>query len=258
MLTIGRGRPNETRPFTDSSVLPTAGTSLRSPASSDLALSPGQPWMSFAAAGLGETVRRIRARATWQGGVDGHVRTLAITSAIRGEGKTSIATALAISAALEQEGTVLRMEGDVTHPTAAADFGISSTPGLLEVLAGDADLPSSVQATRIPSLRVLTAGRQRPDTSRLLRPSAFSALLSQVREYFTLVVFDTPAILENCDAGALAQVADGTILVIRNAVTKQRQVRRAMDDLAKAHVLGAVVNGSDSAVPTALRDLLEC
>jgi capsular exopolysaccharide synthesis family protein len=208
---------------------------------------------------LTNTVRRICTLCGWTRVAAGPGRTLAVTSALDGEGKSSIARAIAISIAQDHASEVLLLECNLLRPCVDEDFGGVDAPGVGvgEILGGYADLEQGIRPTRLPNFWLLPAGAQQPNPSRLLRSAAMPALLSEVRMRFAFVVLDLPAVLSSSDAAVLARLTDGAVLVVRAGATDQRAVQEALQLLSGVTLHGVVLNRWRSAVPDFLRRLVE-
>src|SRR3954454_23792305 len=121
---------------------------------------------------------------------------VAVTSAIGGEGKTTVALGLAVMVAQDfPERRVLLVEADLRQPVLAADFAVEPSPGLAEALEGIYPVELGYRETFLPNLRLLPAGEPVPNPSRLLRSSRFAAVLAAARRHHDLVIIDAPAIL---------------------------------------------------------------
>ncbi len=213
-------------------------------------------WRPLGRAELVDNVRRICTLCGWSQAPVGRGRSLAVTSALRREGKTALAVAIAIATASDHSSEVLLLECDLMNPTLSGDFGLNGGPGLTEVLSGAVPLDDALQRTALPNLRVLPAGGQHDNPSRLLRSPAMTALLAELHERYAFTVLDLPAVLENADASVLACLADGTVLVVRAGHTDQRAVQQAVQLLTGATLHGVVLNRWRPALPDFVRRAL--
>lgn len=181
---------------------------------------------------------------------------IAVTSAIGGEGKTTIALGLAVMVAQDfPERRVLLVEADLRQPVLAADFGVDASPGLTESLEGVYPVGLGYRETFLPNLWLLPAGEATPNPSRLLRSSRFPAVLAATRRNHDIVIVDTPALLVSSDAALVTDQADGVIMVVRSGVTPMSVVNRALDLIDDERMRGMVLNGAQSAVPGWIRRL---
>jgi len=173
-------------------------------------------------------------------GVTRPLRTIAITSCARGEGRTITAANLAYTAARDGR-EVLLVECDLRRPSLAGLFELAPGPGLAEVVEGKAELSQAL--ARVGYLTVLAAG-DASDIPVVLRSPRLAATMETLRSSFSLIVLDLPPALALSDAGRLATSADGIVLVVRAGETPRDVVRMAIDALPD-RVLGIVLNGVD-------------
>lgn len=169
------------------------------------------------------------------------LRVVAVTSAGRGEGRTTTAANLAVTAAREGRATVL-VEADLRRPALAALLGLAPRAGLADVLDGRAELAQAI--TRLGPLAVLCAGDVR-DAAETARSPRATALLEQLRASYDLVVLDAPPALAFSDGDRLAAGADGAVLVVRAGMTPRQVVRLALESLGE-RTAGIVLNDVDA------------
>ena len=137
-----------------------------------------------------EELRQIRTNVLFSFSGD-TTRSVVISSASPGEGKTVVASNLSV--ALAQTGErVLLVDADMRRPMVHTTFQIPREPGLSNVLVGNANFSQAVQTTDVPNLWILPAGRRPPNPSELLGSEKFKRLLAGLGEGFAWVLFDTP------------------------------------------------------------------
>jgi len=223
-------------------------------------MAPGT-WCELGNPDFADTIRRICTQCGWTQAAAGAGRTLAVASAREGEGRSSIARAIAVSMAEDHASQVLLIECDLVHPSLAKDFDLDGSgtggQGLVEVLTGTAWAEEVVRRTGLPNLWLLPAGGPHDNPSRVLRSAAFTAFLDEVRKHFAFVVLDLPAVEQSSDAAVLAQLTDGTIFVVRAGATDQRAVERSLQLLGNARLHGVVLNRRRSAVPGFVRRIAQ-
>ncbi len=174
---------------------------------------------------------------------DGRVRTLAVTSALPGEGKTATTANLGIS--LAQAGfETLIVDADFRKPRLHRVFGVPNREGLTNVLAADADAAALIDRTAIPKLSILRAGPVPPNPAELLGSRRMDAFIGEARDTFDAVLFDTPPMLSLADAAILGSRLDGLLLVVRGERTSRHAVARVAESLAhvRTRALGVVLN----------------
>lgn len=201
----------------------------------------------FGAADL-EALRILRGNLTYLA-LAAEVRVVLVTSAVAGEGKTSVAAGLANVAANGGED-VLLVEADLRRPAAATALGATpGRPGLSEVLAGDA-FADHVDAPvpGLQKLHFLPAGRPPANPADVLRGTALPELLAEASERYDLVIVDLPPLLPVVDAQLLLDLpdVDACVVVARANRTTRAEVRRARAILGghRQTRLGLVVNGA--------------
>jgi capsular exopolysaccharide synthesis family protein len=179
---------------------------------------------------------------------------VAVTSAIAGEGKTTVALGLAVMVAQDfPERRVLLVEADLRQPVLAVDFDVEPQPGLSEALEGIYPVGLGYRETFLPNLRLLPAGEPTPNPSRLLRSSRFAGVLAATRRNHDLVILDAPALLVTSDSALVTDQVDGVIMVVRSGITPAPIVNRALEMVDGERLRGVVLNGAQSAVPGWLR-----
>ncbi|SDR75698.1 capsular exopolysaccharide family [Friedmanniella luteola] len=168
---------------------------------------------------------------------------LAVTSAVRDEGRSTIAANLA--AALGEAGRrVVLVDGDLRRPRVAEITGTNGGSGLLTVLGDPASVGQSVQSVRNAHFDVLTAGGTSTNPTEVLASPALAALLGELRGRYEFVVVDTPAVLAVADVTALRGQVDGAVLVADASTVRRAQLNQALEtaDVAGLTVLGVVLN----------------
>lgn len=176
--------------------------------------------------------------------VDRPVRTLLVTSAIPGEGKTTTAANLAVVFAQAGRRTLL-LDADFRKPGIHRIFDLPNSQGLSSLLRSDASgLDDVAQATEQENLRVVTTGPLPPNPAELLGSQRMRTILERLVESTDLVVIDSPPLQAVTDAVLLSSFSDGTLLVIDAGRTHRGSVQRAREALmqAGARVLGASLN----------------
>lgn len=192
---------------------------------------------------LSEAYRAIRAALRFTS-LDRPLRTLAVSSALPSEGKSTVAMNLAITAA--REGLrVLVVDADLRRPTQHRAFAsTSNNRGLTDVLSGQATLDEALQEPGVPGLTVLTSGATPPDPGLLISSQRLTDLLAQLAARWDLVIVDTPPALVVGDAMALAPQVDGLLIVVASQQTSRQLLTdlRGRLEAAKIRPLGFVLN----------------
>jgi len=173
-------------------------------------------------------------------------RLLAVTSAVPGEGKTTLATELARALADSGARTLL-VECDMRRPAFGSVFGVGNEGGLSLFLAGHVPRVK-MYPTSSDKLYVVTAGPTAPNPVALLNSEKMNAFLADMTASFDFVILDTPPVLPLADARVLGAKAEGVVLVVRAGYTSRNLLRRVRSvlDASGANVLGAVLNAAES------------
>mgnify|MGYP001031205478 FL=1 len=190
-----------------------------------------------------ESIRNLRASIMLLGKAERN-KSILITSAAPGEGKTTIASELAASFALNEQKTIL-VDLDLRKPRVHTLFpDINESLGISEVLSGQADLAVVVQRSSIQGLHVICAGTKPPNPSELLQENEIADIISKLCEYYDRVIVDTPPVLPVSDTRLLAQHVQTVILVVRALKIPVGAIIRTKELLeqARIHVSGVVIN----------------
>jgi capsular exopolysaccharide synthesis family protein len=170
---------------------------------------------------------------------------VAVTSAVSGEGKTSLAGQLGMSIEEATGEATLLVDGDMRSPNLHEAFEVPLSPGLADVLSKRCSLDDAIKASSHENLFILPAGQLTTSPHRLLSNGAFEELLKELRKRFRHVIVDTPPILPASEALLMARSADAAILCMRRDYTRIDQVQEAHQRMTAAGVktAGAVLNG---------------
>ncbi|MEQ9671201.1 GumC family protein [Coleofasciculus sp. G2-EDA-02] len=174
------------------------------------------------------------------------IHSLAISSAIPGDGKTTVAIYLAETAAKIGQ-RVLLVDTDLRVPQLHNQLDLPNTQGLSDVIALNVPIDDAIQTSCVDDkFFVLTAGQTLSDPIKLLSSDKMHHLMEQFSVQFDLVIYDTPPLLGLGDGNLLAAKADGSLLVVGIEKTNRSLVMKAVDGLkiADASILGIVANGA--------------
>jgi succinoglycan biosynthesis transport protein ExoP len=176
----------------------------------------------------------------------GGIRSMVVTSANQREGKTTLASNLAIVLA-QLDKTVVLVDGDLHHPRLHEVFGVSNRLGLASVVAGQINFLEALVATSVPGVTLFPAGPCPPDPSVLLASGSMSGLLTALGSSFDFVVIDAPPVGAVTDAVLLAAQADGAIVCVRAARTPRELSMSCRDKLlwSGARILGVALTMGD-------------
>ncbi|MEJ1088241.1 polysaccharide biosynthesis tyrosine autokinase [Microbacterium sp. Mu-80] len=191
---------------------------------------------------LRESLRMLRTNLQFMN-VDDPPRIIVVSSALPGEGKSTIAASLARTLADASESVVL-VDGDLRRPTVADTMGIRGDLGLTDALAGRVQLADVLhQASDTTTLIVLPAGTIPPNPSELLGSERMGTILSDLGKH-AIVIVDAPPLLSVTDSAVLTRHADGALLVTSVGKSTYDHVEKAITAVERIHgkVLGIVLN----------------
>ncbi|MGH2811251.1 MAG: polysaccharide biosynthesis tyrosine autokinase [Actinomycetota bacterium] len=192
--------------------------------------------------GASEAFRTLRTNLRFLS-LEQPLRTILITSAMPGEGKTTTASNLAVAFAQAGTKTIL-LSADLRRPTAHKLFGLHDTSGVVDSLNPDFPLEISLQETEVRNLRFMGAGGLPPNPTEILGSARFAALLESLADLSGVVVIDATPILGLADASALAHRVDAVVFVVDPHRLTRRELSHAGAQMRKAGgtILGAVIN----------------
>jgi exopolysaccharide/PEP-CTERM locus tyrosine autokinase len=172
-------------------------------------------------------------------------RTIMITSALPGEGKTFVASNLAVSIALGVNENVLLIDCDFRRPSLHNMFGYSNSEGLHEYLIGKRRLNDLLIRSKIQKLSLLTAGSESSKPSELLSSTVMKEFLEWVkgRNQNRYIIIDSPPCQVTSETGVLGNYVDGIIFVVMAQRSPREMIQRNIEYLGKEKILGIVFNG---------------
>jgi capsular exopolysaccharide synthesis family protein len=170
-------------------------------------------------------------------------RIVMLTSAQRGEGKSTVAANLAVTVA-HSGRKVLIIDCDMRLPTLHKKFELPNKRGLTSVLTQEVEVDEATLYTAFPRLHVLTSGPLPPNPTELLGSPRMVELVRQLTEEYDYVILDTPAMLSVADAAVLTPLADTVIWVVTESQTRRGDVETVRRQLAsmRAKSVEVVIN----------------
>lgn len=197
-------------------------------------------------ADFSEAVRRIRT-SLMMSSLRDSVKTLAVTSTSPEEGKTVVASNLAV--VLAQAGRhVLLIDADMRRPRIHEVFDVPQSPGLSSALIHPRDsLAEIIRRDSVSGLEILAAGSTPPNPAELLAMPAFRELLDRLIPAYDHIIIDCPPIMAVTDASLVANEVSGVVFVIGAEATTRAAARTALDELRESrdNIVGAVLNRVD-------------
>lgn len=195
---------------------------------------------------VSEQYRTIRTNIQFASSIDHKLQTIVVTSSGPSEGKSTTSANLAVVFAKSGQ-KVLLVDADMRKPTVFKTFQLTNEIGLSTVLSTSTKVDQAAQKTSIENLSVLTSGPKPPNPSELLGSMRMDQVIQEARNLYDIIIFDMPPIVAVTDAQIMASKVDGTLLVVRENVTKKEAVTKAKEllHLVNARVLGVVYNGAE-------------
>jgi protein-tyrosine kinase len=192
---------------------------------------------------VAEQFRSLRARLDSLSG-ERPLRTLAVTSALPGEGKTTAAINLAIVSSMAVGRHILLIDCDLRRPRIHTALGLRPEFGLAEVLTDQVPPERAIQKVDGCALSVLPVRGAPANPSELLASGRMRSLLEELGRTYDQIILDTPPTLAMPDGKSLSELADGVLLVVKADETDADDVEAALDVLDRRRVLGVVLNGT--------------
>jgi len=178
--------------------------------------------------------------------IDRDIKTLVVTSSNPGEGKSSVVINLGV--VIAQTGKrVLLIDADLRNPSLYKNLEIDNQEGLSTLFLKNDTLDKYIKQYAVNNLFILPSGPPPPNPSEILASDRMKQFISEIKEKFDFIIFDTPPLLPVTDAAALSKFCDGTLLVVRSSKTiieAAHRVKTILDNL-KVNVLGVVISDVD-------------
>lgn len=191
-----------------------------------------------------EAFRKLRSSILFKRWEDRAIpRSLLVTSAIPFDGKSTVASNLAVTMALGG-ARVLLVDGDLRRGRLHSVFGVPQVPGMAEVLLSEQSLADCIVKTDRENLWFLPSGGVIMDPSEKLLTESAKALFGTFKDSFDYVIIDSAPVLVADDTLSMAQLMEATLFVIRLSKTSTRVARRALEELGRRQiqVAGVILN----------------
>lgn len=218
------------------------------PPSSAFARSQAASWNPVSAAGQTAAVEQYRrlAAALLQAQIERGIRVVMITSSVAGEGKSLTLANLAVTLSRSYRRSTLIVDADQRSPSQHEIFRIANGRGLSDYLR-DHDDRTAAAVQLLPGLSLLPAGPPTTDPMGGLTSKRLKSVLAEASATFDFTLVDTPPAGLVPDAGILAPLVDGTVLVIGAASTPFEMIRRTVAAVGADRILGTVLNRAEHA-----------
>jgi capsular exopolysaccharide synthesis family protein len=174
------------------------------------------------------------------------LRTIAVTSAGPGDGKTMAAVNLALVMSMSVSGRILLVDCDLRRPRVHESLGLRVEAGLAEILRGAAELDDALVTVEGSTLQVLPVRSLPANPAELLASGRMRELVEKLVSRFDRVIFDLPPLLGLPDAKIVSDLCDGILFVVRAHVTPQEEVQSALEVVDRSRLIGVVLNDADA------------
>jgi len=176
--------------------------------------------------------------------IQGPPKTIMVTSATSGEGKTFVAANLAAGLARELHAHALLVDCDLRIPSLANSFGFSNGLGLSDYLRDGREIADLLLKTGIEKLGLLPGGSVPENPTELVGSKKMEDLVQELKSRYhdRYVIFDSTPLLATSESEVLSKLVDGIIIVVRAGVTPRETVKQAISSLEKEKILGFVLN----------------
>lgn len=185
--------------------------------------------------------------------------TLVVTSAVSGEGVSTVSIGLAVALAASTTKSVVLLDTNLRRPALHDMLGLPLEPGLHQVVSeepvkrGRGRTPDSSKlfgalgrdalSTSVSNIWLVPAGAWMSNPAQLTTSAASRIAINSLHERFDFVIVDCPPVLSAVDAASICRLAGGVVLVVRAGVTPREDVKRAQELLRGEPVMGVVLNG---------------
>jgi capsular exopolysaccharide synthesis family protein len=171
-------------------------------------------------------------------------RTILVTSAIPGEGKSFVCANLGVSIALGISTEALIVECDLRRPSLSKLFGLTNSRGLVDYLQSGTPVEQLIQKTSMPNLSVLPSGKLPKNPAELIDSPKMKTLIKKLEDQnpYRLVIFDSPPIQAAAETDVLAKTIEKVLLVVRWGYARREHARQLVEVFGKDKILGVVFN----------------
>jgi capsular exopolysaccharide synthesis family protein len=178
---------------------------------------------------------------------DNGYQTLAISSPTAGEGKSLVASNLAVAIAMELNQTVLLVDMDLRNPSLSDYFSLNADLGLKDYLEKNVSLHQVLVNPGIKRMVILPGKGRAEDSAELLSSPKMASLVSDLKEQYDsrMIIFDVPPILQTDDVMLSSDYFDATLLVLEDGKNKEVEIKKAIQLLDGHNLIGTVLNKSE-------------
>jgi capsular exopolysaccharide synthesis family protein len=200
---------------------------------------------------LATEIHKLEARL-WRKVQRDRIRVVMISSAERGEGKSTTVAHLATALALHEDRRILAVDLDFRDPKLNTHFGIENTCGFGAVLRGARALPDGIQKTSLPNLDLILPAEGGEDPALLMKTVELRTIFDTLRRQYDLILMDVPALIPVADASSLIPFADAVILMAMAGRTTKPLLARAREICLgmDARILGLIIGNLNESIPS--------
>lgn len=183
------------------------------------------------------------------------LKTIMLTSTLRGEGKSTTSLNLSIALAASGKKTLL-VDADLRKGVVHEFFSKDQTPGLVDVLSGKAEPEACIKETIVPQLSIFPRGSKTGKPSELLSLVRMKDMVEALRQKYDYIIFDTPPALSMTDASIVSSYADGVVLVVQASRTRKDDAIATKEVLSQvnARLIGFVLTNVEYYMPRYVYD----
>lgn len=176
-------------------------------------------------------------------------KVVAVTSAVKGEGKTTTTANLVVVGARDFGKRCLIIDGDFSQPSVAKRFGLREEAGLIDVIAKKCPLGSAMKRGPVENLTLLPMGHRPPKENNIWTSDSIKDVLKDVQPWFDYVFIDAPPILPLFDMNLISGTVDGILIVARSGKTSEQLLAQAIRSVGSGKIIGSVLNGTKTGWP---------
>ena len=172
------------------------------------------------------------------------VKTIMVTSALQGEGKSFVAANLAIGIAHDLDLHALLVDCDLRNPSVAPMFGYNGVRGIADYLKGQGEVSNFLVKTDLEKLSLMPGGTIPENPTEIIGSQRMAALVEELKTRYDdrFIILDSTPLLATAEPDVLAKLVDGVLIVVRAGMTPRETVKQALSFLDKDKILGVVLN----------------
>lgn len=172
------------------------------------------------------------------------VKTIMVTSALQGEGKSFVAANLAIGIAYDLHLHALLVDCDLRNPSVATMFGYNGIQGIADYLKGHGEVSNYLVKTELEKLSLMPGGTIPENPTEIIGSQRMAALVEELKTRYDdrFIILDSTPLLATAEPDVLAKLVDGVLIVVRAGMTPRETVKQALSFLDKDKILGVVLN----------------